>query len=67
VDLFRNSSLGANPICIVRIAAVQITQTSSSSTTYLQTPFTRQQWQFNPEETQGSANPPESGEVARNH
>jgi len=38
-----------NPICIVRISAAQFTQISSLI--YSQTPFTNQQWQFNPEET----------------
>ena len=41
--MFRNSSLGVTPTVFVRIAAVHLTQISSSSLIYLQTWFMKLQ------------------------
>ena len=40
-----------NPICVVRLAAVQLTRISRGSSIHLQTPFMNQPWQVDPEET----------------
>jgi hypothetical protein len=63
--MFRNNSLEAIPIFMVRIPSVQFTQISSSTSIYLQTPFTNQQQQFNPEETVRICKSPKSAEVTR--
>lgn len=51
VDLFRNSSLGTIPICVVRKSAVQFTSINNGSSIRLKTPLRNQQWQLGPEET----------------
>jgi hypothetical protein len=46
---------GADPVCIVRIAAVQFLRISGSSSTHSQTPFTNQQQQSTRRRLRGSA------------